>query len=173
MRNSLPWSRSRGVTLIEVVVSMVLVGILFVVGANMLSGAFSTSNVVVRETLGVGSARYALERIGRELREAQTVLSNSSESFSFVKNNGETFSVSKNGNSVLLGVEGSSQSLADNVNAFGLIYRDINLAITSNPSAIRFVDISLTVIPVDSPDATPGSGPAVSLTTRIALRTPT
>lgn len=166
-------TRHHGFTLIEVIVSVVLIGILFVVGTNMLSGAFFTSNTVVRETLGVSSARYALERMGREIREAQTVIAMSGTSLSFTKGNGEAVTLARSGNSVLLGVGAASQFLVNNVNAFGLVYRDNNLAITGNPSAIRFVDISLTIIPLDSPDATPALGPSIPLSTRIAIRAPT
>lgn len=172
MQNTRSRAHCGGFTLIEIVVSMVLLGILAVVGANMLSDTFRTSNVVVRDTIGIGAARYTMERLGREIREAKTVLSNSSTALSFVKNNGLTVSISNSGATVLLGAGTASQTLADNVSVFGMAYRDADLAITTSPGAIRFVDISLTVLPVDSPDTSPAAGPGVSLTTRIAMRAP-
>lgn len=164
--------RQSGFTLIEIVVSIVLLGILSIVGANMLSDSFSTSNFVSRETVGVGNIRYALERIGREIRETRTVVANTGTSITFIKNNNATVSISIDGNKVILTSGSYNATLADNVNSFGLVYRDADLAVTTVPNAIRYVDIALSVLPTDSPSVAAVSGPNISLSTRIALRVP-
>lgn len=173
MHHPKPHSEHGGFTLIEIVVSFLVVGILSVVGANMLSDTFRISSAVVRETLGVGYARYTLERLAREIREAQLVTSSTNTSFSFTNNNGTIVSITKIGSTVFLSVGGVNQTLINNVNAFGLTYRDSDLVVATSPNTIRFVDITLTVIPVDSPDVSPNFGPSVAMSTRIALRTPT
>lgn len=159
-----------GFTLIEIVISIVLLGVLSVVGANMISDSFSTSNFVGRETAGIGNARYALERLGREMREARTVLSSTETSITFIKNNNATVSVLIDSNKLILAVGSTSATLADNVNAFGLVYRDSDLSVTTTPSAIRYADIVLSVQSIDAPSASPASGPTLTLTTRIAFR---
>lgn len=154
--------KNAGYTLIEIVISIVLLGILSIIGANMVSDTFSMTNFVARDTSGVSSARYAIERLGREIRESQTILSNSNSQLSFVKNSGTTISITAVDKKVLLGSGAAASILVDNVDSFGLTYLDANQGAPADTNAIRFVQISLTV--------TPTSGPSITLSTRIAIR---
>jgi prepilin-type N-terminal cleavage/methylation domain-containing protein len=63
--------RASGFTLIELVISIVLLGILAVVGSNMMSDSFTTTRIVNASNVNAGQARYAVERLVRELREVK------------------------------------------------------------------------------------------------------
>lgn len=61
--------RSLGVTLVELLVVIVLLGILGVVGSSMIANTFDTTRIIDSGNASEASARYAIERVGRELRE--------------------------------------------------------------------------------------------------------
>ena len=63
--------QKRGFTLIEIVIVLVLLGILGVVGAKMISGSVYTNQMISNENQAYSSARYALERMSRNIREIQ------------------------------------------------------------------------------------------------------
>lgn len=60
--------QAAGFTLFEFVLVMVLLGLLAAVGSNMLSDGFFIARQLDSESAGHSEARYALERIARELR---------------------------------------------------------------------------------------------------------
>ncbi len=64
-----PKHGNRGFTLMEMIISIVLLGILAAVGANMISDSFTTTRIVNASQASATEARYALERLAREIRE--------------------------------------------------------------------------------------------------------
>ena len=62
---------SAGFTLIELITVIVLLGILAAVGSNMLSDSFTTTRMVNAGYASESEARYALERLAREIREVK------------------------------------------------------------------------------------------------------
>lgn len=60
-----------GFTLVELLLAIVLLGLLATVGASMLVDSFRVSTSLQAEQLIQYEARYALERIARELREVK------------------------------------------------------------------------------------------------------
>jgi prepilin-type N-terminal cleavage/methylation domain-containing protein len=69
-RSNLP-RKYTGYTLVELVITMALLGILSVVGSSMLSDSFSTTYRVNESNASKAEARYVLERLAREIREAK------------------------------------------------------------------------------------------------------
>lgn len=59
----------RGITLIEAVATSVLVGIIAVVGANFVSDSMLLSKRATAQNYNSSAARYALDRMAREIRE--------------------------------------------------------------------------------------------------------
>ena len=58
-----------GFTLVELVISIVLLGILATVGSSMLSDSFRTTRLVNDSNASKALARYVVERLAREIRE--------------------------------------------------------------------------------------------------------
>lgn len=84
-------SRQSGFTLIEIIISMVLLGILGVIGTKMFTGSFYTTGVISTQHLAYSEARYALERMSREIREIKYDMSNDSLSITTMSNSVMTF----------------------------------------------------------------------------------
>lgn len=61
--------KSCGFTLLELVITIVLLGLLASVGTSMLSDSFSTTYMVNASQSSQAQARYAMERLVREIRE--------------------------------------------------------------------------------------------------------
>lgn len=59
----------RGFSLIEIVIALVILGILTIAGTNMITSGVFTNQVISNEKLAYSAARYALERMSREIRE--------------------------------------------------------------------------------------------------------
>lgn len=177
--------RSSGFTLVELVISIVLIGILAAVGSNMISDSFTTTRMVNSGNASAGQARYALERLAREIREVKYAGSGASGSYCITMAgtnlvfkkpisgstnvtdcNTEVITVTINYSNPNLTLGYSSpavtSTLTNQATSFGLSYFDV-AGNAPNTSTIRFVVISLTVT-----DAT--SGQSVSQRTRVALR---
>jgi len=65
--------RSSGFTLVEIVISIVLLGILAAVGSNMIYDSFRTTRLVDANQASRAQLRYAVERLAREIREVKYV----------------------------------------------------------------------------------------------------
>ena len=66
-------TRQRGFTVVELVITVVVMGILAVVGVSMISDSFTTARVVNAGQSNANDARYAVERLAREIREIKYV----------------------------------------------------------------------------------------------------
>jgi prepilin-type N-terminal cleavage/methylation domain-containing protein len=179
---------SGGFTLIELVVCIVLMGILAAVGANMMSASFTTTRMVDADNGSVGQARYALERLAREIREVKYVSSGvtgnycintgtwSATNLQFQKTVSGTPSTTcgTSDTTVTINNTGSNLSLQYSSPAVtSLLSSQATLALSylqndgvttaTSTSNIRFVVISLTVS-----DTT--SGLSLAQQTRVALR---
>lgn len=61
--------QSDGFTLIEMIITLVLLGLLAAVGTTIVSDSFTTTLLVNSSQASVAQARYTLERLEREIRE--------------------------------------------------------------------------------------------------------
>ena len=179
MRNLSHLQLNRGFTLVELVIAIVLIGILSAVGSSMIADSFTTTRMVDASQTGASQARYAMERIAREIRETQYNSSNgkyaistmTANQYAFTKivnpsdTNGTTVTIKNTGTDLTLGYSSPATSslLTNQVDSFSLDYYDISGASTKSDSAIRFVQISLTV-------KDPTSGQSIAQRTRVALR---
>ena len=158
----------------EIIVSLVLLGILSVVGTTMISGSFKTTRLITNEHLVNSMARYAMERMARDIREISYdtsskvlgITSKSSTSLVFNKSeiNGLSTTVSYSYvNPVLtMNVAGDSATLANQITDFSLTYLDVNNGPPITDQNVCSVRISLT--------ATPSQAQPITLTTQVRLR---
>lgn len=163
----------RGFTLVELVITIVLIGILSAVGSTMISDSFTTTRIVNNNQGSAGQARYAIERIAREIRETKYDLSaktyainpTSATNLVFTKSNDVTVTINYSGTDLTLGYSSPAvtSSLSNQVSSFNAVYYDISNTITNSQSAIRFVQIELTF-------RDPISGQSIDQRTRVALR---
>lgn len=158
----------------EIVIGLVLLGLLGVTGSKMMTGSYYTTQVIGNEHLGNSSARYALERMARDIREIQYDAANdilgissmSSTRLSFTKSGlaGATTAVifSYTNPNLTMTVAGTSATLAQDVTSLTFTYLDGNLTETATPNAVRFVRIALTVAPAQAQ--------SITLLTQVRLR---
>lgn len=155
----------------ELTISVVLLGILGVVGTTMFTGSFYTTKVINTQHLAYSEARYAIERMAREIREIQSEPSRISRidpnQLDFVKTNlnGTTTAVSFKYVSPTLSMSysaGAYYTLARNISSFTFTYLNANGSVTTDMNLVRFVDLALTV---SAPEVK-----ALTLTTRVRLR---
>lgn len=167
---------NHGFTLIELIITIVLLGLLGAVGVTMISDSFDTSRRIDASETNSGQARYALERMAREIREvkysggAYSIATRTASSMVFTKGNDVTVTLTSSGGNLTLAYSSpaTTATLANRVDNFALAYYQADgvTPATSN-SDIRFVQISLTLY-----DSSSGSigGRSIAQRIRIALR---
>jgi prepilin-type N-terminal cleavage/methylation domain-containing protein len=174
----------RGFTVMELVITVVIMGILALVGTSMISDTFTTARVVNAGQASANDARYAVERVAREIREVSFVstaagyditstLAPSATSMTFnrsINNATVTVTISRSGSDLTLGYSSPAavSPLATQVSNFTLDFLKLDkttgvVSATTLAADVRFVVVSLTVT-----DAT--SGQAITERTRVALR---
>lgn len=171
-----------GFTLIEVVISIVLIGILTAFSATIISNNMYTAITVDSSQASLDQMRLAMSRMSKELREIKyttngaysitSTLSASATSITFVRQIGGadvTVAISRSGSSSPYGVTMTYSTSTDTpvlvsgVTAFTVDFYDGSGLATTSTTDVRFVSITLSVS-----DATSGS--TVSERTRVALR---
>ncbi len=188
LRNTPTRRHSSGFTLVELIISIVLIGMLAAVGSSMIADSFTTTRMVNAGTASAGQARYALERLAREIREVKyassqttpcsgtitdqycittpstlpatlTILpSGTPPSLIFINSADATVTITATGTTLTL----NGSNLCNNVTSLVLSFSAIDGS-TPTPSTIRFVVITLTV-------TDPASGQSTAQRTRVALR---
>jgi len=165
--------RTRGFTLIELIVVMVLLGFLAAVGSKMIAGTMDTSYIAARNHSSGSEARYAMERITREIREmafsasGYSVSTMGASSIVFTKEDGTVVTITYSGNSITLGYTGGTTSTLTNQLVSGSTttfqYRDQLGGATADKEDVRFVEITLAF-------ANTVTGQAETLRNRVFLR---
>lgn len=173
-------SQQGGFTLIEIIISVVLLGILSVVGTTMITSSVYTTKVISTQHLAYSEARYAIERMGREIRELRYNMTTDSLSittwtasqFTFDKEpitgtTGVPVSFQYAGGTLSMSYSSSSPltytPLARNLGQFSFEYlKDDGVSTATTVNDIRLVRITLKV--------TPPGAQALSLLTMVNLR---
>ncbi len=185
---ALPGHRNSGFTLIEIIITIVLIGILAVVGSSMISDSFTTTRMVNASHASASEARYALERLAREIREVKFVSSGDTDNYCITTmttatlvlrksipgslpgcstaDNTVTITWSNSNDTLTLGYSSPATTLltlSDQVTSFSLTYFQNDGTEATNNSNIRFVVINMTVRDLTS-------GRSIQQRTRVALR---
>jgi prepilin-type N-terminal cleavage/methylation domain-containing protein len=171
----------RGFTLIELVITLMIMGVLAAWGSSMIADNFRTVQVLTSTQTSADQARYAVERLAREIREVQytdtatgyaitSTLSPTATDLVFTRaisgsNATMTVTISKVNTDLTLAYSSpaGTSNVATQVSGFNMRFLDLTNAETTLKTLVRFVEISLTVN-----DAT--SGQSITQKTRVALR---
>lgn len=172
----------RGFTLIEMIITIVIMGLLAAVGSSMISDTFSTARMVNASQAGAEEARYALERLAREIREVKynridatsgnysvgSTMAPGATNLVFtrvINGSDVTVTINKSGANLTLGYSSPAvtSTLSSQVAAFTLDFLKLDNTATALTSEVRFVVITLVVT-----DAT--SGQSIRQQTRVVLR---
>jgi prepilin-type N-terminal cleavage/methylation domain-containing protein len=175
-------AQSRGTTLIEMLIVVVLMGILGVWGSTMVSDNYRTVQIADSGKKSADQLRYALDRLSRELREVKftsatgyavtSTLAPSATNIVFtrtISGSDVAITINKSGSTVTLGYSTASTStIASQVNAFTIDFYTVDsltgaVSATTSASALRYMVMSMTV--TDSL-----SGQTVTERTRVTLR---
>ena len=172
--------------MVELIIVIVLLGILAVVGSNMLSDSFKVTRMINAGNASESEARYALERLVREIREVKKIDSGyclttwTSSRLVFAKRNAastDSASCATESTSIDFSYSGSSLTLNGAVltnwvdtNGFALAYyrfdpaqTDGSVIAATTVATVQLIEITLTV-----KDST--SGQAIAQRVRVALR---
>jgi prepilin-type N-terminal cleavage/methylation domain-containing protein len=184
--------RHGGFTLLEMVISIALLGILGAVGSSIIVDTVNTSRMVDADNGSQAQSRYALERLAREIREIKWSTSSTNycintmtaTSLVFYKPTpGAAYNATCVTNAFLVSINSTvpqltlqysaspavQTNLSDKVTSFSLAYLDINgnpspSGLPVNASNVQFVVITLTV------QDTSVSGQSLSQRVRVGLR---
>jgi prepilin-type N-terminal cleavage/methylation domain-containing protein len=182
----------RGVTLVEMLIVVVLVGIMGAWGSTLLSHNFRTAQIVNSGKASGDQMRFAIDRLTRELRQIKysngysitSTLAPSSTSITFTRTIGGTdvtVVITKSGTNCTASPypcvltmshsnvsSGAAQTLATNVTAFTLDFYTIDsdagtISATTLASDLRYIVMSLTT-------SEPNSGLTMTERTRVTMR---
>jgi len=155
VRNSLPLARAGGFTLIEVVITLIVVGVLATIGARIMSTAFQTYFAGREIAQDDAQVRYALERMTRELRGVRSpadLTISTQNKIKFVDFSDTTISYRLSGTQLQRSQdnETSYQPLAENINTLTITYlrNDGQTAelFSGNPLLVYYVTVQLRVV---------------------------
>ncbi len=146
--------RQRGFTLIELVISIMVLGILGATAAYGIQNgviAFQTT----QETLdSLGKLRYATERLTRELREVRRDPLDSSRydiatfgtnGIEFIKQDGTEVTVAVSGSTLTLEYDNPAGAyiLTDQLTSFTLGYFDVDGNTTADAATVAFIELEI------------------------------
>ncbi|WP_077037385.1 hypothetical protein [Pelomonas sp. KK5] len=174
-----------GYTLVELAFAGGLLGSLSAVAGLMWVDSLSTVSAVETDNAGIAQARYAMERLAREIRQVKWGTTGSAYCITTFTSSQLVYRRTSNGSSydptcgtgdllVTVALSGSavnlaysaspaaSSNIAADVNSFALSYLDSSLTVTNSAASIRYVQITLTM--------KPASGQTTTLRTLVALR---
>lgn len=143
--------RAGGFTLIELVAVIIVVGIVAVVGANIMREAVSAylggKDVVQADS----QAKLAIERMMREIKDVRTpadLTTITATTLTFVDINGNTISYVWTAGTQILTRSlnaGTAQPLADNVSSLAFSYLDRTPAVTAVAANVYYITVSFTL----------------------------
>ncbi len=150
---SITTTRCRGVTLIEMVVVIILLGIVFAIGSMLISHAFRSYFAGRDITDAEWQGRIAMERMTRELRAVRAppdlTISPGNE-ITFNDTAGNTVRFYLNGTTLTRSEGGTTNAvpLADKINSLNFYYlqEDGETAETSTASNVYYISVKLRVV---------------------------
>lgn len=149
--------RQRGFTLMELVISILVLGLLGATAAYGIQNGVMAFQATQEALSSLGKLRYATERVSRELREIRRDPLDSSRyeiatplgggTIEFVKQDGTEVTLDVSGNTLTLEYDNPAgvHVLTDQLSAFNLAYLDTNGIATADPAQVAFIDVQITL----------------------------
>jgi len=137
-------NKQSGFTLIELVITIILLSIISAISAKMLSAGLSSYLTATNLITANQQARLALERMTRDIRGIRStgdITTATAAQLVFTNFAGNSVSYSLTGSNLIL----NSQTLASGINTLTFTYYDLNGNTTATIANIRYVAISLHV----------------------------
>lgn len=154
-----PRRRNTGFTLVEIIIVMVLISVLAGISLTLLSDNVISASRVTRNAGTADQARYAMERLTREVRQLKRVngsyqiTTSTASALTFLRSDSATTSTtvkitstSGNPGSVSLAYgAGAAQTLINGSVTFSMSYFDADGVATADPTLLSYIDLSLSV----------------------------
>lgn len=143
--------RPNGFTLLEMVIALAVFSVIATLGVQLIGTSLEAYNESAPRLRTLGDLRYAMQRIGRELRETRgadiTIFQPTS--MVFTKLDGTQVGIGIGATSLDLSYStlnaGQVYALSNNLSGLALAYYDANGAVTAVASAIAFVEVDITL----------------------------
>lgn len=137
----------RGYTLIEVVIAITIFSIISIVAGRFMVEGIRAYDAAKPITKVAGRANIAADNLMRELQSAESISAVSGAGVTFVNQIGESIVITLSGANLTRSVNGgTAQTLCSGVTGFTLNYYNSALASTSDPSSVRFILLSLSIM---------------------------
>ncbi|MDX1902414.1 MAG: prepilin-type N-terminal cleavage/methylation domain-containing protein [Gammaproteobacteria bacterium] len=136
--------RQTGFTLIELVITIVLAGIIVVVSMKMISQGLNAYLAGENATNAEQQARIALERMTRDIRairSSSSISTATSSQLTFTDFSGSSVSYTLSGTNLLR----NSQILASGITSISFTYYDSSGNTTATTASIRYIAMSINV----------------------------
>jgi prepilin-type N-terminal cleavage/methylation domain-containing protein len=187
--------RSSGFTLVELIISISLIGILAAVGSSMIADSFTTTRMVNANNASTARARYAMERLAREIREIKYALSGAStcpadgttNNYCIISKTATNLQFTKttvSGTDIKVTIDQTGSdlklqystspavtaTLSNNVKASGGLSLDYCDSTTTPPCGTNVSNANIRFVVITLTTYDPTSGQSVTERTRVALR---
>ncbi|WP_454782894.1 PulJ/GspJ family protein [Legionella sp. WA2022007384] len=135
---------TKGFTLIEMLIVMIITGVVLSAVSLMLSAGFTNYFTGVKVTALTNQATMAMARMTKELQQANRFSTINPTNMTFTTTDGSTISYSWS-SPILLRTGASAQTLNNQVTRFSLTYYQSNFTLTTTLTAVRAVTIDMTL----------------------------
>lgn len=136
--------KAKGFTLLEVLVSMLVIAAIAATSANFLASAFTGYFTGINSTGLSLEAAVAMKRMDLELKKAVSFSTINANQVTFTTLDGQTITYNLSGTTLNRTVT-TALPLASSVTALTFNYYNSNFVVTATPTAVRAVTYSLTI----------------------------
>lgn len=138
----------KGFTLIEMIITIVLTGILFGLASRILTVGFTSYTTAKRITDAINPVNICLNNLMRELKSAQSMDAIGATGFTFTNQQGQSIAISFGSNTLSRSVNSATaQILCNQITTLGFSFYDQGFTTTATAANVRFVtaQISMTI----------------------------